>query len=281
MNGANMLGYFKIIRFAIIRFALVLLQSSTGGLGKRLALLLGTALPVPALALVGPAREAPEFAPYVVMVMTRSSGGTNFCTASVIARDIVLTAAHCVTDIPGTRVFFRSNQSKLVMFEVASIARHPGYKPNAGRKHRISIDLALVRLVEPLPSGFKPLELAQLDRVATGQPFRIIGFGRASEEVSGTSGVLRTGVLVVSGPKSPVLTWLVDPHGTGLGGCTGDSGAPILTVDQPVLVAVAIQAKGNYGYSCGAMTEAVLIAPQLPWIRETFYSWGAAWSIAQ
>jgi hypothetical protein len=104
---------------------------------------------------------------------------------------------------------------------------------------------------------------------------RIVGFGRADEDVSGTSGILRAGILAVGSPRSQSLLWLVDPDGTGLGGCTGDSGAPILAVDQPVLVAVAIRAKGRDGYSCGAVTEAVQMGPQLPWVREMLRAWGA------
>jgi hypothetical protein len=261
MNSLDLRGCFRISRLA------------AGLLGNVLACALGMALAGPACALVGPAREAPEFVPYIVMVMTRSGGGANFCTASVIAQDVVLTAAHCVTDIADTQVFFWASEGKLTFFDVMSIAKNPGFKPGAGRKHQISIDLALVRLAQPLPSSFKPVELAQLDHVTNGQPFRIIGFGRASEKVSGTSGVLRSGILVASGPRSPLLTWLVDPNRTGLGGCTGDSGAPVLTLDRPALVAVAIRAKGSDGYSCGAVTEAVLIGPQLPWLRAALRSW--------
>jgi hypothetical protein len=84
----------------------------------------------------------------------------------------------------------------------------------------------------------------------------------------------------VSEPKSPVLVWLTDPDGTGLGGCTGDSGAPVLAVGQPALVAVAIRARGDNGNSCGASTEAVLIGPQMPWVRKTLQAWGATWSMA-
>lgn len=230
-------------------------------------------LPASALALVGPARQATELAPYVVMVMSGSGGETDFCTASVIARDAVLTAAHCVTDIWDTRVFFRTGEGKLVLFNVISIARHPDFEPNAGRKHRISIDLALVRLAGSLPAAFEPVELADSDSVAVGERFRIAGFGRADERVSGTSGVLRTGVLLVSKPEPAFLAWLVDPDGTGLGGCTGDSGAPILALDRPALVGVAIRAKGRNGYLCGAATETVLIKPQMPWIRDILHAW--------
>ncbi len=232
--------------------------------------------------MVGPAREAPEFAPYVVTVLDKSGGGSGagFCTASVIAPDVVLTAAHCVSNLSDTRVFYRDSQGRLVFFDIALIAIHPQFRPKIERKHLISIDLALLRLAEPLPGTFKPVEFADSGPVATGQPFRMAGFGRADENVSGTSGVLRAGILVASRPKSPVLVWLTDPEGNGLGGCTGDSGAPVLAIGQLALVSVAIRAKGNNGYSCGAMTEAVLLGPQMPWVRKTLQAWGATWSMA-
>jgi Trypsin len=275
MNIANMRGNFRIGSLAMAS-----LPAPRAGLGAILACLSGMVLTAPVFALVGPAREAPEFAPYVVTVLDKSGGGASFCTASVIAQDVVLTAAHCVSNLSDTRVFFRGGQGQLVLFDIASIAVHPEFHPKIGRKHLISIDLALLRLAEPLPPAFKPLEFAASGPVATGQPFRIAGFGRADESVSGTSGVLRAGILVASGPKSPVLVWLTDPDGAGLGGCTGDSGAPILAVGQPALVAVAIRARGNNGYSCGASTEAVLIGPQMPWVRKTLQAWGATWSMA-
>lgn len=251
------------------------------GLRNTLACLSGMALAAPASALVGPSREAPELAPYAVMVMDRDGGDASFCTASVIARNVVLTAAHCVTDIPDTQVFFRGGQGKIVLFDVASIALHPEFKPNAGRQRLISIDLALLRLAGPLPPAFKPVELTGFGRPPIGQRFRIVGFGRADEAASGTSGVLRQGIVVARGPKSPVVVWLGDPDGTGLGGCTGDSGAPVLALDRPALAAVAIRARGNNGYSCGGLTEAVLIGPQMAWIRSTLQAWGAALGMAR
>jgi hypothetical protein len=220
MNSANMRGYFQIVSLAK-----TFLPAPRAGVGTILACLSGMVLTAPAFALVGPAREAPEFAPYVVTVLDKSGGGSgdggaSFCTASVIALDVVLTAAHCVSTLSNTRVFFRGGHSQLVLFDVASIAVHPEFRPKIGRKQLISIDLALLRLAEPLPAAFKPIELTQSGPVATGQPFRMAGFGRADESVSGTSGILRAGILVASGPKSPVLVWLTDPDGTGLGGCT-------------------------------------------------------------
>jgi hypothetical protein len=270
MNIVNMRGHFQIASLAK-----PFLPARRVALGSILACLSG-----PVFALVGPAREAPEFAPYVVTVLDKSGGGASFCTASVIAANVVLTAAHCVSNLSDTRVFFRGDHNQLVIVDIASIAVHPEFRPKIGRKQLISIDLALLRLAGSLPPTFEPVELTDAGLVATGRPFRMAGFGRADESVSGTSGILRAGILVASGPKSPVFVWLTDPDGTGLGGCTGDSGAPVLAISQPALVAVAIRAKGSNGYLCGGVTEAVLIGPQLSWIRKTLQAWGATWSMA-
>jgi Trypsin len=261
--------------------AAILLKGRIGRWRKPLLSLCGIALASQAGAIVGPAREAPEYAPYAVMVMYRGGGELSFCTASVITRNAVLTAAHCVTGLSETRVFYRSGEGKLIAYDLAAIAINPDYRPKARRQNVISIDLALLRLSEPLPASFKPVELAYLGPVLPGQRLRIAGFGRADEDLSGTSGVLRAGTLSAVGPKSTFLLFLSDPGGAGLGGCTGDSGAPIFALDRPVLVAVAIRAKGAGGYACGASTEAVKIGPQLPWIRDTLQAWGPAGPVVQ
>ncbi|MCI0699240.1 trypsin-like serine protease, partial [candidate division KSB1 bacterium] len=273
MNSQSMGGYFRI-GFIAKAFPAALGMH----LGTLLACLSGLVFTAPVFALVGPARQAPEFAPYAIMVLDNSggAGSASFCTASVIAPDVVLTAAHCVSGLSAMRVFFRDSEgnrvfliaawmawilasilfallvirfgrirarigfqaglslvlfgsalayyfgssvaARLVFFDVATIAIHPEYRPNTG--HVLdSIDLALLRLTKPLPSGFKPVELTGTYRVEIGQPLRIVGFGHADENERGTSGVLRTGVLAVSGPKFPELVWLTDPEDSGLGGC--------------------------------------------------------------
>src|ERR1700738_3503362 len=110
MNIANMRGYFQIASLAKP------FLPARRALGTILACLSGMVLTAPVLGLVGPAREAPEFAPYVVTVLDKSAGGANFCTASVIAPNVVLTAAHCVSNLSNTRVFFQGGHSQLVFF---------------------------------------------------------------------------------------------------------------------------------------------------------------------
>lgn len=240
---------------------------------KALACLPLLLMPSMASALVGPAREAPEFEPYVVMVLDRDGGSASYCSGSVIAQNIILTAAHCVSSIDDTRVHFREAQGRPVLLEISAIAINPGFRADAARRRLLSIDLALVRLAEPLPARFAPVELSRSDKVELGQKFRIAGFGISEEGAGRTGGILRAGLVVANGPKSSVLLWVRDPDGTGLGACTGDSGAPIFAVERPAVVAVAVWAKGENGQQCGALTQAVLIEPQRAWIDRVLQAW--------
>jgi hypothetical protein len=235
-----------------------------------LALAVGV-VPRPVSALVGPALEAPELGPYVVIVVDRRD--MSYCTASVIDPRTVLTAAHCVASPESTAVHFRDHDGQAVFLDAADIAIHPGYRPDAARRRLLSIDLALVRLATPLPTSFRPVALSDSPGVEIGQKLLIVGFGVADETSGKTGGVLREGLIEVSGSTPPFLIQLSDPEGQGLGGCTGDSGAPVFTPGRPVVVAVAIWAKGEDGQRCGAATEAALVAPQRHWIDAILQSW--------
>ncbi len=227
--------------------------------------------PWPASALVGPAREAPELAPYVVMVIDRRD--MSYCTGTVIDRSTVLTAAHCVASPESVSIYHPDDDGKGSFLPTSDVAVHPGFRPDAARRGALSIDLALVRLAEPLPTHFRPVSLSDKLRLEIGQKLSIAGFGVADETVPRTGGVLREGTVEVSGSTPPFLVRLSDPRSEGLGGCTGDSGAPIFAPGEPGIVAVAIWAKGENGQSCGAATEAALVAPQRHWFDAILRSW--------
>src|SRR5882724_5782282 len=129
----------------------------------------------PALAMVGGAPPAdPAIARHVVQLV--GSRG-NSCSGVAIARDLVLTAAHCVT--PGAdysiAVFDAVHQAQLK--KVTSIVRHPQFDPATYLAHRATADVALLKLAAPLPAGFVPAPLARERTVAVGEALIVAGHG--------------------------------------------------------------------------------------------------------
>jgi len=207
------------------------------------------------------------------MVLKRSSQTAGFCSASVLAQDAVLTAAHCVASPANTRIYFRGSHGEAIFAGIRDIIPHPGYRTGAAQTRQVSIDLALIRLAEPLPAQFKALSLAQGGKIEPGEGFRIAGFGVTQENAASTSGILRSARIAARLPMSSILLWASDPQGRGTGACTGDSGGPILALDEPVLVAVTDWAEGAGQQKCGALTQGALITPQREWIERVLADW--------
>ena len=223
-------------------------------------------------AIVGGATEAPDLAPYVVMVLKRSGERSGFCSGAVIARTIVLTAGHCVGAAADLRIHFKAANGTPVLLPVAEVKTHPGYRADAVQSRQRSIDLALIRLAEPLPASFKPLDLGT-DDVPLGMGVGLIGYGLARENDPTTGGTLREGRVIVRPPKSSILLWMADGSEKGTGACTGDSGGPVLSLDRQQLIAVIDWAAGGKATRCGSLTQATLVAPQRDWVQAVISSW--------
>jgi protease YdgD len=85
-----------------------------------------------------------------------------FCTGTLIAADLVLTAAHCVlgddgTPVPAETITFRAGLSDGVALVEASVLRtvvDSGYRPvTPAPPEMIRLDVALLQLVTPIPSS--------------------------------------------------------------------------------------------------------------------------------
>ena len=235
------------------------------------ALVLITSRPAPAL--VGASVPGGALASAVVMVLNRWVGGAGFCSGVVVAQNVVLTAAHCVSSPKDTRIYFRDETGRPVLIDSAGSAAHPLYRADAPKTRKRSIDLALVRTALRLPARYRPVTLDRGTSIAVGARFRIAGFGVTREGAGASSGELRVGLLEARAPLSPILLWADDPAHTGAGACAGDSGGPIFARTSDIVIAVTDWAAGPGSRDCGDLTQATLVAPQRSWIESVLREW--------
>ncbi len=232
--------------------------------------LIVVSLCTPAAAMVGGAQTAPKFAHAVVML----AGQRGFCSGVALARDLVLTAAHCVP---------AGGDYKLVTFEaggqpslksIASIARHPQFDAEAVRRHRVTADVALLRFAAAISSAPVPLGPADI-KFAAGDPFLVAGYGLATPDDGRSGGTVRTATLVATGQPGTLQIRLMDAatrnERAGLGACVGDSGGPVFTNADGALAVIGVVSwvtgpKNSEG--CGGLTGVTPLTRYRAWIVE-------------
>jgi secreted trypsin-like serine protease len=228
-----------------------------------------TLLATPAFAVSGNAPPATGWAarPIVMVVDDRE----DLCTGTALAPDLVLTAAHCVTrPIQYEVKAYQNGQS----IKVRSVARHPRFDMAAYAASRATADVALLKLTAPLPDIVVPAALAAARRVAAGETLTIAGFGVTLAGTPKGLGVPRMATLTVTGKPGSLQIRLVDPKtrnvSNGLGGCTGDSGAPAFDGEGPLVIGVvswSTAPQDNEG--CGGLTGVTPLLSYRGWIVET------------
>lgn len=226
--------------------------------------------------------------------------GTATCTGTLISRNIVLTAAHCIASngIKAIAVIFATDDSKVTQDEVRYAVDgtiHQDYLKGVDQNSNADTtawnDLALLKLSADAPADFKtarlPASMSDVNLLPASK-VSLSGFGitnavvrrvvkdkkgnqRILELPSSGSGTLRKidGVAVkqMSADKKEIIL----DQSKSKGACHGDSGGPaFVTTKDGSSMQVGVTSRGtNKLGNCNESAIYTNVAAHLPWIAES------------
>jgi secreted trypsin-like serine protease len=219
----------------------------------------------PAAAMVGGATAPSDSIGRAVVLIVGSRG--NFCSGAALARDLVLTAAHCV--LPGADYkIVEYERGEPQLRDVARVSAHPQFKLQSLLAHRATADVALLKLAAPLARA-TPVQLGPTLTVAPGDTFLVAGLGVAVRGDGKSGGTVRAASLIATGRPGTLQIRLVDAatrgEKEGLGACTGDSGAPVFANGAIVGVVSWSTGLGNSA-GCGGLTGVTPLLLYRAWL---------------
>lgn len=194
------------------------------------------------------------------------------CTASLVRRRVLLTAAHCIpSKVELMSVFFDPNPlgegSSVTPASVQRAVVHPRYTKKADSS---SVDLALVFLDEPAPASFKEVRLSAGLSLAIKTPIDLSGFGKSSLSDPNSFGRLRRAQTEILNVTEGFFE-IDQSAGTGI--CDGDSGGAAFVEDVEGLTLVGVTKMAYDKYTLGedtclGVSQFTRVDKNLSWILE-------------
>ncbi|XP_067650851.1 trypsin Blo t 3-like [Haliotis asinina] len=209
--------------------------------------------------------EEREF-PWTVNIVD-DDAAISMCGASIIRKDVILTAAHCVSSVvrsPSSLTvgYGSTKRSNLVYVRARRIIIHPAYNSRNGDN-----DIAVVILNEALPLSAKTnLRSICLPKAGTSYDSNrrciIVGWGIQKETDNSFPDVLQKAAVPLVPLNTCQRSYATNPYilvserhlcagylGTGgIDDCTGDSGGPLMCPEGDKWVLYGVVSRGN---GCG------------------------------
>ncbi|GLE09421.1 hypothetical protein PINS_up021051 [Pythium insidiosum] len=189
---------------------------------------------------------------YLVGLRT-SKGGENFCLGSLIAPDMVLTAAHCVKDLKFDQAsvgsLFASTEEDGEQIKVRRVLIHPNFQADIFQNDFALVELEYISVQTPIA-----LYSNRKNDYEAGTQLRFFGYD--STKKTSVRGLNSVDLRVVSpmdcmaALQPPVLdaAMLCAGGEEGKDACQGDSGGPLVL---PTSSDVGLVAISSYGRGCG------------------------------
>jgi secreted trypsin-like serine protease len=193
----------------------------------------------------------------VALVMVEADRTRSFCTGTLVSKDIIVTAAHCVEPIMsgyqvqvsfGSETFASKNDGELR--EIDRFYTYEMVYPSLGNPDAVRTindlkDVAVIKLLTTAPKWAVPaVILGSEASLSVGQEVTVAGFGRLQEDQAAMSKYLQITRLNIQtlGSKRIELD-----QTKGSGACWGDSGGPALLKTDSGLVVIGALSGATYG----------------------------------
>lgn len=170
------------------------------------------------------------------------------CSGTLIAPQIILTAAHCIPErgIGALKVIFSNkiaNVNPSLTRLVAAAVTHPKYNPDQVTD---TYDIALVKIFGVAPENYQPASLLLPGTpIEQNMPLLVAGFGINKAWIfKRGEGVLRYQTLTVNDPRYGNGE-LVMYQSRKKGACSGDSGGPAFLERDGQLILVGVLSRGD------------------------------------